>query len=112
MDWGKPDDPLRNPKDPLHNTAPTSGRELFKRVSKIMDGFPHEAAMDAGFNMIFAAIRQGSSSWFTAEAAWDDKVGRAKQILRDHYDQNGKRRNVFPAHQIIDMPHFDARDKH
>ncbi len=27
------------------------------------------------------------------------------------YDAAGNRRNIFPFHQVIDMAHFDARDK-
>jgi hypothetical protein len=112
MDWGKPDDPLRNPKDPIHKSGPEAEKELFRRMSKVADGFSREAAISAAFNLAMGAIRQGNSTWWSAESAYDETVGRAKQVLRNHYDQNGKRRNIFPFHQHIEMPHFDARDKH
>lgn len=104
-------DPLRNPKDPLHKASPEAGRELFKRMGQLVDEFPFDAILDAAFNLILNSIRQQNASWPSAEAAYDEKIGRVKTVLRDHYDANGKRRNVFPFDQVVVMDHFKDPDK-
>ena len=104
--------PLRNPADPLHKAGPPSGRELFKRFGSVADGFPHDAVLDAAVNLIINTLRQSHATWADAERAYDELFGRTKTILRDHYDPLGKRRNVFPFDQFINMDHVDFRDKH
>lgn len=109
---GNGHDPLRNPKDPLIKAGPPQGRELFNRFGMVADGFSHEQVIDAAINLIVNSVRQGNSNWSSAERAFDELFGRSKTILRDHFDANGKRRNIFPFDQFIAMEHFDARDKH
>ncbi len=105
-------DPLRNPKDPLHQAGPPQGRELFRRFGQVANGFSHEQVIDAAFNLIVNAIRQGHPGWNKAQARYDELFGRGKTILREHFDAAGRRRNVFPFDQFVQMEHFDARDKH
>lgn len=99
-----PVNPLRNPKDPLHQTGPEAEKELFKRYAQLSDGFPNEAVLGAALNIIINGVRQGHSSWMGAERQFDEIFGRTKTILRDHYDANGKRRNLFPFDQVIQVP--------
>ena len=105
------DDPLRNPKDPIHKSGPNAGLELFRRMSKAATDFPHDAVIDAACNLLINAIRQGNPDWRRAEAAFNEMFGRSKQLLKDHYDAAGRKKGVFPFDQVI-MPslHID-RDK-
>lgn len=96
-----PLNPLRNPKDPLHKAGPEPGRALFVHFTQLASGFPADAVLDAACNVVITAIRQQKPTWRTAEEAFDATLARAKTILRDHYDANGKRRNVFPFDQVI-----------
>lgn len=104
-------DPLRNPKDPLHKLSPTAGRELFRALGKACNGFDRNSVLDAAYNLLLSTIRQNNATWHSAEGQYDEMMGRVKTMLRDHYDANGRRRNVFPFDQVVLMDHFDARDK-
>lgn len=94
--------------DPLHK-APLSERELFERMAKTCNGFSHEQVMGAAVNIVINALRQGNQSQKAALAALDEITAKARSSLASHYDSMGKRRNVFPFHQTIEMPMFDAR---
>lgn len=102
-------DPLLNVKDPLHKSGPNAGKELFRRIVALAQGFPPEAILNAALNLLINPIRKGNDSWQKAEPVFDRWFAAAKTILRDHYDANGRRRNVFPYDQQISMPLFDAR---
>lgn len=104
-------DPLRNPKDPLHKSGPDAGKELFRTLSPICHGFDGEAIMDAAFNLVINMIRQSKANWRDAEALFDERLARSKTALRDQYDANGKRRNVFPFHQHITVDHVSSKNK-
>lgn len=105
-------DPLRNPKDPLHMTGPEAEKELFRRLGSVCNEFPRETVICAAMNLLINAIRQNEAGRNGAMAAFDEVSGRARHILLEkHYDSLGKRRNVFPFAQIIDIPHYDARRK-
>ena len=99
-------DPLRNPKDPLHKAGPEAGRQLYKELSGVCHGFGGDAVIDAAINLIITVIRQAHPTWSSAEKSFDEKYGRAKTVLKDHYDSNGKRKNIFPFDQVIVMPRF------
>ena len=105
------DDPLRNLKDPLHKSGPDAGKELFRRMVQVAHGFPNEAVLNAAANLLINPIRQNCDSWAKAEPVFNEWFGRTKQILRDHYDANLKRKNIFPYDQVVQMPLFDARTK-
>lgn len=105
------DDPLRNKKDPLHKAGPEAGKELFRHFSQVAHGFPKDAVMDAAFNMIINMVRTSHDSWQKAEPLIDQIHAKVKTTLRDHYDPIGKRRNIFPFDQVIEMPFLDLRNK-
>jgi hypothetical protein len=103
-------DPLRNPKDPLHKSGPEAERELFRALSVACNGFPNEAVVGAAANMLVNAIRQSQPTRQGAADTLDQLVSRVKLLLLDqHYDAMGKRRNVFPFHQVIEVPRIDMR---
>ena len=105
-------DPLRNPKDPLLNAGPAQQQELFRRFTAAAHGFSMEDVIGACMNVLINAIRQSNPTWSKASERFDEWMGRFKGILQQHYDTaTGKRRNVFPFHQTLQMEHFDARDK-
>ncbi|HJT63082.1 MAG TPA: hypothetical protein VJ797_15540 [Burkholderiales bacterium] len=103
-------DPLRNQKDPLHKSGPEAERELFRALSNVCNGFPNEAVVGAAVNMLVNAIRQSHSTRQGAADALDQLVAKVRILLLDqHYDALGNRRNVFPFHQKIEVPHMDLR---
>lgn len=104
-------DPLRNPADPLHKSGPESGKELFRRFSQAANGFPTEAAVNASINILINSIRQGTSDWKSAERAFDEYFGRSKQLLKDHYDSLGRKKGIFPFHQVLLPPFHNDSDK-
>lgn len=103
-------DPLRNPKDPLHKSGPEAERELFRALGQVANGFPTEAVFGAAANMLVNAIRQSQPTREGAREAFDELIARVRLLLLDqHYDALGRRRNVFPFHQVIEVPLFPAR---
>ena len=97
-------DPLRNPKDPLHKSGPEGERELFRKRGAACDGLPMELAAGAAANIIVNALRQQHATRREAEAAIDELMGRIKALLLDqHYDGMGRRRNLFPFHQVVQI---------
>lgn len=108
----KPDtNPLRNPKDPLH-AGPEAAKELFRRFGALAHGFPADAVMDAALNILINAIRGGQATRAGAEKVFDELAGRSKHVLLErHYDNLGKRRNIFPfdQHVNVDFANFKQR---
>ncbi len=108
-----PVDPLRNPNDPLRNTAPDVSLELFRALGKIVAGKPTEAVLNAASNLLINAIRQSAGNWHAAEIAFDEVFGRSKQVLKNHYDALGRKRGIFPFDQVIRPELFmDDEDFH
>lgn len=97
-----------NPKDPLHK-AGFAQRELFGLMAKAASGFATEQVVGAAANLLLNAIRQAHPARRGALAAYDEMSARSRAVLAEHYDAAGKRRNIFPFHQTIEMPLFDAR---
>jgi hypothetical protein len=97
--------------DPLKQ-GPTAEQELFKLFSGVANGFPTDAAVGAAANILLNGLRQNNTTRQKAEAAFDELFGKLKSILVAHYDGAGKRRSVFPFHQMINVPHVDLRKKH
>lgn len=98
-------DPLRKPE-----AAPPAARELFNQFSALSNGFSSADVSAAAVSVLLNCIRQQHATRHGAEQAMDALFGTAKFILMDqHYDHMGRRRNVFPFHQAIDVSHFDAR---
>ena len=99
-----------NGHDPLTQTA-DAAREAFTRMSAAANGFTAEDVAGAAANMLVNAIRQAHPLRREAIAALDEISARTKELLAQHYDVTGKRRNVFPFHQVVEMPYLDARPK-
>jgi hypothetical protein len=81
-------------------------------VSKCANGFPADAVINAGANLVINALRQGHAKRETAEKAFDEIFGRLKQTLLDQYDMLGRKRGIFPFDQVIQIPDlvFDKDD--
>lgn len=106
-------DLLRNPKDPLHKSGPEAERELFRALGAVCSGFPQEAVLGAAANLLVNAIRQGQPTREGAREKFDELTARVRMLLLDqHYDGLGKRRNVFPFHQVIEVPLVGLTRKH
>lgn len=98
-------------KDPLRQAGPEKQAELFKAVSQVCNGFPFDDVLNVALNLIINGVRQSCPTWDKAETVFNDRFGRCKNILHECYDGAGKRRSVFPFHQIIRVPHiaFDRK---
>lgn len=105
-------DPLRNNKDPLRKSGPDQQLELFRKFAAVAHGFGVDDVLGAAINMLVNGTRQAHADRSHAEAAFNERVGKAKQMLLDHYDSvTGKRRNIFPFTQHIHAAHFTDKDK-
>lgn len=105
-------DPLRNEKDPLRQAGPSQQQELFRRFTAAANGFSMEDVIGAAMNLLVNAVRQSNPTWSRAAERYDDWMGRFKTVLHNHYDSvTGRRRNIFPFSQTVQIDHFDARDK-
>lgn len=99
-----------NPKDPL-NQAHNAERQLFDAFAKTANGFQREQVVGAAINLVVNALRQTHSTQRKALDDFDMLTARVRALLAEHYDVLGRRRNIFPFHQTIEMPMFDARPK-
>lgn len=100
-----------NSADPIKTASPDAERALFEAFSKVAKGFTQDQAAGAAANIIINALRQGHANRKGALDAFDELAAKAKAILAEHYDLTGKRRNVFPFHQSIDVPLADFRKR-
>lgn len=98
-----------NPKDPLIKATPNAERELFTAFAKQANGFTREQVLGAAINLIVNALRQEHQTRLKALEDFDQLIAKARALVADHYDVLGRRRNVFPFHQTIEMPMLDAR---
>lgn len=96
--------------DPLKQT-PEPQRELFDAFCKVAHGFSAEQVAGAAVNLVVNALRQSHPTLRGATGSFDQIVERTRAMIASHYDGLGKRRNVFPFHQIIEVPHLDMRRK-
>lgn len=104
-------DPLRNPLDPLRKANPKQ-LELFRQLARLCVGFSIDEVIGASINVLINSVRQTYVSRAEAEAAWDMHFGKSKQLLLEHYDSvTGRRRSVFPHHQVVHMPRLVDKDK-
>lgn len=96
---------LRNPDDPLRKTGPDASRNLLIEFGKVANGYPMEAVLQAAADVILNAIRQTHAKRSGAKDAFDAITTRTRDVLlSQHYDAMGRRRNVFPFDQKIEMP--------
>jgi len=102
--------PLRNPKDPIHKLGPEAEKELFKAFGQTAHGFPRDAVLNAAWNVILNVIRQDAEKRTRAENLFDEYAGKAKHnLLEYHYDNTGKRRNIFPFTQNVEVELADFK---
>lgn len=101
-------DPLRNPLDPMHRSGPAVELELFRALTAACNGYPSQVAVGAAANLIVNAVRQQHPNRRDAEEAMREVLTRTMTLLLDqHYDLQGNRRNVFPFHQIVQLPSIE-----
>lgn len=99
------DDVLRNPKDPLLKTGPEVEKDILRKFGQLANGFPRHEVINAAWNLIITTIRQDAETRFRAEKLFDEYAGRMKHtLLEQHYDNAGKRKNIYPFTQNLDMP--------
>lgn len=98
--------------DPLLG-LPEQERLLYEAFNLASRGKNYDAAMGAAINIIVNVIRQMEPSRASAEARYNELFGRGKTILLDrHYDSvTGKRRNVFPHTQVVQMAFHHEDDE-
>lgn len=87
-------------RDPLHETQ---SRTLFKKLSEAANGFNQDQVVEAAVNLLVNAVRQNRARRADAERLYDEVVAKGKYVLLEqHYDTMGKRRPIFPFHQVIE----------
>lgn len=94
--------------DPLLST-PDDQKRLFDAICGVANGFTAEQVLGATVNVLVNAVRQAHPTHAGARASIEQMAESAKKLLAEHYDLMGKRRNVFPFHQVIEIPHLDLR---
>lgn len=97
-----------NPSDPLAKLAP-SGRELFDRASKLVDGAGYDDILNVGGSLIVNTLRQQHDNRRSAEQHFDEILARAKTKLMECYDSTGRKKGIFPYHQNIVVPLIKPR---
>jgi acyl carrier protein phosphodiesterase len=106
-------DPLRNDNDPLRKSGPEAEKELFRALSQLAHGYPNEAVIGAAMNVLVNVIRQAEPKREGARAKFDEVTARVRELLLgQHYDAAGNRRNLFPFHQVIEVPLVQMKRKH
>jgi selenocysteine lyase/cysteine desulfurase len=98
-----------NEKDPLIKASPNAERELFTLFAHAATGYSLEQVIGAAVNIVVNALRQVHATQPKAIADFDQLMAKTRELISLHYDNAGRRRNVFPFHQTIEMPLFDAR---
>lgn len=90
-----------NSKDPL-NGAPQ--RQLFEALSRVATGFSTDQVIEASAVLLINVLRQSCPTRQGAERKFDEISAKAKQVLlSEHYDALGRRRNVFPFNQTVEV---------
>src|SRR6266566_1982183 len=92
-----------NTKDPMRHINADQERVLFEAFNKASAGHDYAQVAGAAMNLLVNTIRQSCATRQQAERAFDELVGRSKNLLMErHYDPvSNKRRNVFPHTQVV-----------
>lgn len=99
---------MNNPNDPLYRNGPDQQQELFNAYVGVSRGFPTECVIGAAMNLLVNALRQAHGGRNEADARMSEISAKLREILMQHYDPvTGRRRNVFPFTQTIEMPRYD-----
>ena len=100
-----PNDPLRNPKDPLLAAGSQAEHELFRAICRLCAGFPQDVVRNVAGNLLINSIRQDKAQWPQAEAEMSEQLNRLMGLLKSHYDTvSGRKKGVFPYDQTINVP--------
>lgn len=101
-----------NPKDPLLASGPEQQRVLFDRYREASRDFPVDAVMGAAINLVVTALRQSRPSRQLAEQGFNEYAQKTLALLLEHYDSvTGKRKNIFPFTQVIQMGLHEEPDR-
>lgn len=92
-----------NSKDPL-NRSHVNQRELFDKFVRTAGGFTTEHVVGAAINLVVNALRQAHPTQRGALQSFDELAAKTRALLADHYDGTGSRQNIFPFHQIVEVP--------
>jgi hypothetical protein len=95
--------------DPI-NKVPTGSVALFEQFSRVAHGYPADNVMDAALNVIVNVLRQTHDTRDKAGLSYDEFTTKAKSHLMECYDSTGRKKGVYPYHQIIRVPFSDLRD--
>ena len=90
-----------NKLDPLQKPRSDHGKDLFALLSKAASGFSYDDVVTAAMNLVLNAIRQSFATSQAAEQAYDELMAKTKSVLLDQHYAAGKRKSVFPFHQVI-----------
>lgn len=100
-----------NPKDPMNKVLDDRARALFREFGKLCNGAPNDVILMAAFNVILSAVRQKHPRRQGALNDFDQMMIKFRTLLADkHYSVSGKRLNIFPFTQNIEVSHFNAKD--
>ena len=100
-----------NAQDPL-NSRTEQHRELYRQLCSVASGFPMDHVVDGAFNLLVNGLRQTYGQRGQAEVRVNEICGQMKEVLLSHYDSvTGKRRQIFPHDQRVEVPTFVDRDK-
>ena len=101
-----------NPLDPLPKKHDESGRELMSRMGQLCHGFSQAAVVNAAISIVLSSVREQCDTAQKAKDAFDEVTTRAREaLLNEHYQPDGRRKNVFPFAQTIEMPNANFRQK-
>lgn len=96
-------------QDPIAKNSANAERALFNLLAKASNGFSREQVIGAAANVIVNALRQEHDTQSKALNDFDALTAKVRELIASHYDVLGRRRNVFPFHQTIEVPLFKAK---
>lgn len=99
-----------NRQDPLNDTE-TRARDMMRAFGKIANQAPVDVVVAASINLLINAIRGAHGSRDAALRRYDQLTSEMRGVLASHYDGVGRRRNVFPFDQHIQVPLIGDVDK-
>ncbi len=94
-----------HPLDPFQKISEQQ-QLLFKRFTGVAHGFANAEVAGAALNILVNSIRQNAHSRVKAQQAMDQYVEQARNMLAEHYNGHGRKKGIFPYHQVIAVPHW------
>lgn len=93
-----------NPADPIVQRTDAAARELLGRFGKAAHDFSYGAIVAAALNLLVNGLRQAHDRRDAALARYDQLAAEGRAKLADSFDAAGRRRNVFPYDQRVEVP--------